>query len=89
VESKGKATKNWSYLKVIQDLNLEYSRKRQTKRGFKCDMQLALEAIATKKISIRQATKYYGIPPSSIQDWKKGKTFLKTMGHQTYLGEVL
>ena len=51
-------------------------------------MQLALEAIATKKMSIRQAGKYYGIPPSSIQDWKKRKTASKVVGHQTYLSKV-
>ena len=49
------------------------------------DMKLALEAITSKKMSIRQAREYYGIPPSSIQDWKKGKTTSKTVGHQTYL----
>ena len=49
------------------------------------DMQLALRAIASKKMSIRQAGEYYGIPPSSIQDWKKGKTTSKTISHQTYL----
>ena len=49
------------------------------------DMKLALEVIASKKMSIRQAGEYYGILPSSIQDWKKGKTTSKTIDHQTYL----
>ena len=49
------------------------------------DMKLALEAIASKRMSIRQAGEYYGTPPSSIQDWKKGKTTSKIVGHQTYL----
>ena len=65
-------------------------KKTNKKRGqwSKDDMQLALEAIATKKMSIRQAGDYYGIPSSSIQDWKKGKTTSKVVGHQTYLTEV-
>ena len=52
------------------------------------DMQLALEVIATKKMSIGQIREYYGIPSSSIQDWKKGKIASKAVGHQTYLSEV-
>ena len=35
------------------------------------DMHLALAAIASKTMSMRQARESYGIPPSSIQDWKK------------------
>ena len=60
------------------------------KRGqwSKEDMQLALEAIASKKMLMRKAGEYYGTPPSSIQDWKKGKTKSKMVGHQTYLTEV-
>lgn len=60
------------------------------KRGqwLEVSMRLALEAVTSKKMSIRQAGEYYGIPPSSIQDWKKGKTKSKTVGHQTYLTEV-
>ena len=48
-------------------------------------MKLALKAIASKRMSIRQVGEYYGIPPSSIQDWKKGKTTSKIVSHQTYL----
>ena len=43
----------------------------------KGDMKLALQSIASKKMSIRQAGEYYGIPPSSIQNWKRGKTISK------------
>ena len=51
-------------------------------------MHLALATIASKTMSIRQAEEFYGIPPSSIQDWKKEKTKSKRIGHQTYLTEV-
>ena len=35
------------------------------------DMHLALATVASKTMSIRKAGEFYGIPPSSIQDWKK------------------
>jgi hypothetical protein len=50
-------------------------------------MRLALDAVKSKRLSIRQAGELYGIPPSSIQDWKIGKTSSKKIGHQTYLTE--
>ena len=39
-------------------------------------------------MSIRGVREYYGIPPSSITDWKKGKTYTKKNGYKTYLIEV-
>ena len=51
-------------------------------------MHLALVVVASKAMSIRQAGEFYGIPSSSIQDWKKEKTEPKRFGHQTYLTEI-
>jgi hypothetical protein len=50
-------------------------------------IRLALDAVKSKRLSIRHAGELYGIPPSSIQDWKIGKTSSKKIGHQTYLTE--
>lgn len=69
---------------------IKLKKKTNTKRGqwSEGDMQLALEAIVTKKMSIMQAGEYYGISLSNIQDSKKGKTTSKTIGHQIYLTKV-
>ena len=52
------------------------------------DMYLAFATVASKSMSIRQAGEHCGIPPSSIQDWSKGKTKSKRIGHQTYLTDM-
>ena len=66
------------------------SKSRHQKRGQwkETDMHLALAAVQAKSMSIRQAREFYGIPSSSIQDWKNKKTTSKKIGHQTYLTEI-
>ena len=66
------------------------SKKKNGKRGQwkEADMHLALAAVASKTMSIRQAGEFYGIPPFSIQDLKKEKTKTKRLGHQTYLTKI-
>ena len=51
-------------------------------------MRFALDVVRSKRLSIRQTAELYGIPPSSIHDWKNGKTSTKKIGHQTYPTEV-
>ena len=69
--SVAKEPRNGHQLELGSDPRLEptiIKKKTNKKRGqwLEGDMQLALEAIATKKMSIRQAGEYFGIPPSSI-----------------------
>ena len=86
--------KTYLYIKILKLIIFAYSdespypknkKRGQWKEG---DMHLALAAVASKNMSIRKAEEFYGIPPSSIQDWKKQKTKSKRVGHQTYLTEV-
>ena len=37
---------------------------------------------------VREASEFYSIPSSNIQDWKIGKTNVKNIGHKTFLIEL-
>jgi len=52
------------------------------------DMHLALVVVVAKNMTIRQAGEFYGIPSSSIHDWKRKKTKSKKVGRSTYLTKV-
>ena len=53
---------------AIEQPTLQKSKKKYGKRGLwtERDMHLALGAVATKNMTIRQAGEFYGIPSSSI-----------------------
>jgi hypothetical protein len=51
-------------------------------------MQTTILSIKLGQRSIRNASKFFSIPASSIRDWMSGKTKTKRQGHDPYLTEV-
>lgn len=48
-------------------------------------MQTAIQCIKSGQRSIRNASRFFSIPSSSIRDWMSGKTKSKRHGHDPYL----